>query len=383
MTDPLVQLGQLADLNPEALGAKTAPDLEFDYIDLSSVSRGYLDRGLISRYRFQDAPSRARRIVRPGDVLFGTVRPQLQSHALVRTDGAVASTGFCVVRPRRGVSDGSFLGHFLLSDQARRQASRLEVGSNYPAVTESDVAAFRLQAFSLEEQRRIAKILDTADETIQATEHVIAKLEQAARGLIRSELEGLGGKWFPLGQLARFSNGFSFPADSWTDSGYPIIRIQNLNGSTEFNHYSGSPQESWRVRPGDLLFAWSGMRETSFGPSLWSGPEGVLNQHIFRVEPDGDIVDKRFLYLLLDDQKLGIADLAHGFKDSFVHVTRRELTSYKVRVPSIDQQRRLVEASEASSLRLEVERSSLGKLCRIRQGIATDLLCGRVRTVVA
>ena len=37
MTDPLVQLGQLADLNPEALGAKTAPDLEFDYIDLSSV----------------------------------------------------------------------------------------------------------------------------------------------------------------------------------------------------------------------------------------------------------------------------------------------------------------------------------------------------------
>ena len=125
------------------------------------------------------------------------------------------------------------------------------------------------------------------------------------------------------------------------------------------------------------------MRETSFGPSLWSGPEGVLNQHIFRVEPDGDIVDKRFLYLLLDDQKLGIADLAHGFKDSFVHVTRRELTSYKVRVPSIDQQRRLVEASEASSLRLEVERSSLGKLCRIRQGIATDLLCGRVRTVVA
>ena len=70
-----VTLDKLADLNPESLGVKTPTGHTFKYIELSSVSRGSIDMASLERFRFADAPSRARRVVRYGDVLFGTVRP--------------------------------------------------------------------------------------------------------------------------------------------------------------------------------------------------------------------------------------------------------------------------------------------------------------------
>jgi len=185
-----VTLGELAELNPEALATHTPPDYAFYYIDLSSVSRGLIDTDSLEFLRFSDAPSRARRVVRDGDVLFGTVRPHLRSHARVRGDGYVASTGFCVTRAKPGLSDGGFLGHFLLSDEASRQATRYEVGSNYPAVAESDVAAIKVPGFPLEEQLRIAEVLDAAADTIRVSEQERDKLRSLRVGVSADLLSG-------------------------------------------------------------------------------------------------------------------------------------------------------------------------------------------------
>jgi Type I restriction modification DNA specificity domain len=88
-----------------------------------------------------------------------------------------------------------------------------------------------------------------------------------------------------IGELCKFSNGYGFRPPDWSKEGLPIIRIQNLNGSKEFNYFNGIPDESWLVEPGTILFAWAGVRGVSFGPTIWSGPRGVLNQHIYRIHP--------------------------------------------------------------------------------------------------
>ena len=81
------QLAELADTNPEALGAGVYSGLGFKYIDLSSVSAGKVDWNLAPEVTLLSAPSRARRVLRHGDVLFGTVRPNLQSHGIVEWHG--------------------------------------------------------------------------------------------------------------------------------------------------------------------------------------------------------------------------------------------------------------------------------------------------------
>src|SRR5690606_35581378 len=90
-------LGEFADTNPETLAGNTPQNARFRYIDLSAVELGFIKWSAVTETTFGSAPSRARRIVKASDVLFGTVRPNLKSHGLIGPDEEgplVASTGF-------------------------------------------------------------------------------------------------------------------------------------------------------------------------------------------------------------------------------------------------------------------------------------------------
>lgn len=140
----------------------------------------------------------------------------------------------------------------------------------------------------------------------------------------------------PLKHLAEFVNGDAFKPADWAESGIPIIRIQNLNGGDEFNYFDGKVEERYLVREGDLLFGWSGNRGTSFGPFVWR-KEGIhaLNQHIFRVVPF--LIDKNDLYWVLKAVTAHVEDQAHGII-GMVHVTKGDLGSIKVPVPTPEEQ---------------------------------------------
>jgi len=181
----------LCDTNPETLGPATPPDFEFDYLDISAVERGRIDSSSIRRVKFRDAPSRARRVVRSGDVLLCTVRPGLQSHAQIgerQTGHLVCSTGFAVLRAKEQVADPHFFFHQLFSETISAQLRALETGSNYPAVNEADVRRLLVPAPDPSEQRVIATLLDTVDEAIAKSEAVIAKLKQVRAGLLHDLL---------------------------------------------------------------------------------------------------------------------------------------------------------------------------------------------------
>ena len=145
-----------------------------------------------------------------------------------------------------------------------------------------------------------------------------------------------------IGELCRFTNGNGFRPTDWKRQGLPIIRIQNLNGSADFNYYDGVPNPKWVIEPGDLLFAWAGVKGVSFGPTIWPGPRGVLNQHIFRIEPEPGI-DRYWLYLALQEATRRIEANAHGFKSSLVHVHKEDITGQLVELPSLAEQRKIAE----------------------------------------
>lgn len=134
-----------------------------------------------------------------------------------------------------------------------------------------------------------------------------------------------------------FQNGHGFGPDDWTDHGLPIIRIQNLNGGKNFDYYAGDPEERWLVRPGQMLFAWAGTRGVSFGPCIWRGPTGVLNQHIFKVSPYGGI-DSEWLFWTLRHITDRIEQNAHGFKATLLHVKKSDIERQQVLVPPLREQ---------------------------------------------
>src|SRR6266850_5088556 len=86
----------------ETVNPQQSPQVEFDYIDVSSVSNATFQIEATQRLKGKDAPSRARKLVRTNDILFATIRPTLQRIAVVpkNLDKQVCSTGYFVLRPK-------------------------------------------------------------------------------------------------------------------------------------------------------------------------------------------------------------------------------------------------------------------------------------------
>ena len=135
-----------------------------------------------------------------------------------------------------------------------------------------------------------------------------------------------GWAWARLRDICDAINGRAFKSSEWRESGLPIVRIQNFkDAEAEFNYFAGDLDERHRVRHGDLLFAWSGTPGTSFGAHIWKGPDAVLNQHIFNIKFDPDVLDSRYFCLALNQnvsryvaQAQGGVGLAHITKSKFL-----------------------------------------------------------------
>lgn len=190
------RLKHLATLNPESLMEDTDPTLEMVYVDIGGVDS--LGR-IVEREQltFATAPSRARRLVRDGDVIVSTVRTYLRAIAPI-TDpesGMVVSTGFAVVRPTDNLTT-DYAAYALRAPYFVERVVANSKGVSFPAINESEMATYELASPSKSEQRGIAAFLDgeTAriDALVAKKERVIALLHEQRNALItRAVTKGL------------------------------------------------------------------------------------------------------------------------------------------------------------------------------------------------
>lgn len=140
------------------------PKSAFRYIDISSIDSVNKEIVATKKMLGSEAPSRARKVVRTGDVLVSTVRPNLNAVALVseELDGEICSTGFSVLRPSSDLHSG-YLFAFVRSTKFINQLVAKTTGANYPAVSERDVRSVSFPLPPLAEQERIVALLDEAD----------------------------------------------------------------------------------------------------------------------------------------------------------------------------------------------------------------------------
>jgi type I restriction enzyme S subunit len=190
------RLKYLARLNPESLGEDTDPALEMIYVDIGGVNS--LGR-LVEKepLTFGAAPSRARRVVREGDVIVSTVRTYLRAIAAIREPGpgTIVSTGFAVVRPDDHLTT-TFASYALRAPYFVERVVANSKGVSFPAINESEMATFELARPPAAEQRAIGAFLDreTAKlDALVAKKERLIKLLQERRGALitRAVTKGL------------------------------------------------------------------------------------------------------------------------------------------------------------------------------------------------
>ncbi|MFQ7468378.1 restriction endonuclease subunit S [Dialister invisus] len=159
---------------------------------------------------------------------------------------------------------------------------------------------------------------------------------------IKSSVEG---RRCCLFDLATWKNGLAFKKINFAETGVPVIKIAELNngigGTTAYTEQKFS--EDVHLKKGDLLFSWSGNPQTSIDIFRFNLEEGWLNQHIFKVTPDENVVDGNYFYFLMKNLKSHFTQIATNKQTTGLgHVTIADIKRMSVIIPSIDVQRKIV-----------------------------------------
>ena len=266
----------------------------------------------------------------------------------------------------------------------------LDSSTGVPGLNRAHAYELRLPVPPLEEQRRIAEILDTIDEAIQASERVIAKLELTRLG-VRERFcasKGSGGSITRLSKLVEAVVDCPHSTPNYRSFGVLVARTMHIkNGRFLDSDASRVSENVYRQRvarmvpsPGDVVLT----REAPVG-EVFAIPEGMricLGQRVVLIRPGRHLLGQYLVELIYSSQgQRQISRLVAGTTNPHLNVD--EIRDLAFDIPPVDEQRRAVRSLNAVSIRLEVETAQLEKLRWTRSGLAADLLSGRVRTGAA
>ena len=239
-----------------------------------------------------------------------------------------------------------YIGYYLRSPKFRGKFMAFSTMTTRASLANDDLLSMEVDIPEKAIQQRIATILSRYDSLIENYQKQIKLLEESAQRLYKEWfidlrfpghentkiVNGVPEGWEkkPISQLGEYLNGFAFKPSDWQDSGKPIIKIKEMgNGvsnDTPRNNGERVPVK-YLVKAGDLLFSWS----ATLMVIVWSGEEGWLNQHLFKVTPAKGI-GREFLLQSISNTIEELKNLTTG--STMKHIQRNKLDQVFTNVPN-------------------------------------------------
>ena len=401
-------LDDIVKINPDGFFEEDWPSETFEYISLSEASDGEVEDSQTTA--LEDAPSRAQRTVRQGDVLVGTVRPKQRSHGFVSEehDGKICSSGFGVLRPEKRLNS-RYLLQEILSNRFFFQMEAYVAGSGYPAVKISDLKKHRVAIPPLPEQRRIATVLYTIDQTIQKTEEIIEKSQNIKKGLVQNLCtEGAHGhskyETYRLGPIdltkpedweLRSFDEFSYKIQDgphitpdYVEEGIPFVSSQNVNPFRESFDYSQYKKyisedtydeinQNCRPEKGDLIIS----RRATIGPTQLIRHEAQFGFFVgVAIIKTDDTVHNPFLEQLMNWSVMEKVWHLKSPGSTMKTLNLGTIKNQKIPLPPIEEQKKITEILRCQDNKIANNERYKRSLQRLKQGLMQYLLSGKVST---
>ena len=401
-------LKHVVRVNPEALPNSTDPDWRMTYADISSV---FLGQGIVDaeELTFEEAPSRARRLVRPGDTLVSTVRTYLRAITVVRKppQNLVASTGFAVLRPGSAI-DPNFLGYFATSDAFVNAVVAQSVGVSYPATNASDIVRLPIAFPAIGQQQKIAAFLDrkTAeiDSLIARKRRLLELLAEKRTALItRAVTKGLnpdapmkdsGIEW--LGEIPVHWHVTSFRWRCSVASGQvdpcepdyaalPLIAPDHIESNTGRLLEVTSADEQGAIS-GKYFFPKGTLLYSKIRPNLSKvciAPfDGLCSADMYPIIPSNELETKYLMYQLLADRFKSYA-VMQSLRVAMPKLNREALGSAPIVVPPIEEQEDIIRYvdgvwAEIDGISSRIH-AAIIKLEEYRSALITNAVTGQIK----
>jgi restriction endonuclease S subunit len=172
------------------------PEEHFLYIDIGCIDNSVNRIVSYKEYLWKNAPSRAKQVIKSGDVLFATVRTYLKNIAMVPVeyDGQIGSTGFCVIRPKKDILDSKYIFHYVLWDKFINTISTFQTGTSYPAVRDDDIFSQTIPLPDLPVQKKIVEEIESrfsvCDKLEESINENLQKAEALRQSILKQAFEG-------------------------------------------------------------------------------------------------------------------------------------------------------------------------------------------------
>ena len=287
--------------------------------------------------------------------------------------------------PNNEFIDSQYL-YYLIKDR-----TFLSTGSAQPQITVPNISDYVISYnTNLSTQHRIANILSRYDSLIENYQKQIKLLEEAAQRLYKEWfvdlhfpghentkiVDGVPEGWEKksVSQLGDYLNGFAFKPSDWQETGKPIIKIKEMgNGvsdETPRNNGERVPAK-YLIKAGDLLFSWS----ATLMVIVWTGEEGWLNQHLFKVTPAKGI-GREFLLQSISNAIAEFSNLTTG--STMKHIQRNKLDQVFVNTPSsivMEKYNKVAESIRAQIINIS---SQIRLLTEARDRLLPKLMSGEI-----
>ena len=361
------------------------------------------------------------RLLSEGSLLV-TSRASIGSCALAGRPMAT-NQGFKNVTPGTKV-DPSFL--FYLGRTLAKEMTRRASGTTFLEISGLEFERIKVRLPPLEEQRRIAEILDTVDDAIHATEGVIAKNVEVRTGLQSALFDGMLGStrpvnWkpnasppsststsvasscgtgdrrrVPAGSIVQFTRGVSWTAEQERElpssSTHRVLRIPNIQTDLIVDDvllvdFPGGVPDKWRATPGSIVMVGSNGNPSRVGNAVQiSRRDGSFLFASFLIAARGrdqDLNDRYLFHWIRSGETQHLMSRSVHGSTGLSNLSMDFLRGLSLPLPPLEEQLRIAEILDTGDETIRANEEELVKLRELRSGVGADLLSGRVRTVAA
>lgn len=399
-----MRLKDVAFVNLRTLDESTKGDYKFRYIDISSVSA---DNGITlgDEITFQEAPSRARRIVKKDDVLVSTVRTYLRAIANIDWDAKdiIASTGFAVYTPNNKIIP-RFLAYSIKSTKAINQICSNSKGVSYPAIQAQVLSSIEIPYWDLKRQEAIAAYLDKECEKIGRKIELLERKADAYSRLRRSlinravtrglapnvSLKPSGDKW--IGDIPQhwgyervekyFHNNTSYNKDFQYKHAFKFFKgtIIHKDETFEEDEYQDTYEKYTIVEPNDIII--NGLNLNYDLKSMRVGKvteNGIITSAYIVLRPYNNVYSDFFNYLF---KAFDYRKFFHGMgKGIRLTLSFNELRYFEIPVPPIEEQKEIAAYLDEKCAKidaiLEKINTEVERLKELKRSLINEVVTGQ------
>lgn len=343
---PVVPLSDICEINAENKNPALAfGDDEFIYIDISSVENGTGKIDFSNKIKGSDAPSRAKRAVKKGDILFSTVRPNLKAYGYVERedcDCCIASTGFAVISAKTMVLS-KYVYYMLYSEPVQTQLASMMGKGAYPSVNQKDVSQIQIPLPPLSVQEAMVTALDNYHKIIDGSKQVVDNYKPTIQ---------YDSSWnkTKVGDVVEFISGVTLSVGECEDTnGIPLITIADVTEdgyikTDEIRKVLTNKKVNYLQR-GDLLFNWRNGSKNLVGKTALFDMDGdyILASFLLGIRPNTQKILSEFLWIVLNQYRVEGRYMQFMRQNVNGLFNREELKDVEIPCPPLDVQKGVVD----------------------------------------